>query len=305
MTTVTNGTLAFYRRASLQMGGLRQSAEELQDQLSTGQRLARSSDDPVAASRLRLLSRSDRLAEIDASNAERTAENLELAGNELETVGADLIRARELALWASSDTLGDSERAAIAEELNQMRLRILSSANARDAGGNALFGGQTSGNAYTIDGAGVVSYTGTTAAGGIDLGQGQLISRGLTGPEVFNFTTGGSPTDLFAFLGALVTAMESPTGNPVAAARNSLQGLDDALESVTRGQTVIGTRVAWIEVIQDRQVDQAQTRAGQTSDAGGVPYAETVAELQQMLTVLEASQAGFARLSGLTLFDSI
>ena len=34
-------------------------------------------------------------------------------------------------------------------------------------------------------------------------------------------------------------------------------------------------------------------------------FAQTVAELQQMLTVLEASQAGFTRIARLTLFDSI
>lgn len=304
MTTVTNGTLAFYRRAALQMGDLRKSAEALQDQLSTGERLTRSSDDPVAASRLRMLSRDERLANIDATNARRTAENLQLAGTALETIGADLIRARELTLWAASETMGDAERRAVGEELEQLRVRIMSAANARDSGGNALFGGETSGNAYQMNAAGVVSYIGTSSAGEIDLGQGQLLSRGQTGPEVLNFTTGGTATDVFAFLGALATELKSGT-DPVTAAKNAMDGLDDAIDAVTRAQTVAGTRISWIEVIQDRQIDQAQTRAQRTSDAGGVPFAQTVAELQQMLTVLEASQAGFTRLAGLTLFDSI
>lgn len=304
MTTVTNGTLAFYRRAALQMGDLRRNAEALQDQLATGERLSRSSDDPVAASRLRMLSRDERLADIDAANARRTSENLQLAGSALETIGADLIRARELALWAATETLGTTERKAIGEEMAQLRVRILSAANARDAGGNALFGGETSGNAYEMNAAGVVSYIGTASAGEIDLGQGQTLSRGQTGPEVLNFTTGGTATDVFAFLGTLATALQTAP-DPATAARDALPGLDDAVEALTRAQTVTGTRIAWIEVIQDRQIDQAQTRAQRTSDAGGVPFAQTVAELQQMLTVLEASQAGFTRLAGLTLFDKI
>lgn len=304
MTTVTNGTLAFYRRAALQMGDLRKSAEDLQNQLSTGERLTRSSDDPVAASRLRMLSRDERLADIDAANARRTAENLDLAGSSLETIGSDLIRARELALWAATETLGDTERKAIGEEMEQLRVRIMSAANARDAGGNALFGGETSGNAYAMNGAGVVSYIGTASAGEIDLGQGQMLSRGQTGPEVLNFTTGGTPTDVFAFLGTLATALQSGP-DPATAAKDALPGLDDAIDALTRSQTVTGTRLAWIEVIQDRQIDQSQTRAQRTSDAGGVPFAQTVAELQQMLTVLEASQAGFTRLAGLSLFNSI
>ena len=304
MTSVTNSTLAFYRRASAQMGTLRTSAESLENQLFTGERLSRSSDDPVAASRLRMLGRDERLAGIDAANARRTAENLELAGNALGAMGEDLIRARELVVWAASDTIGADERARIGEELEQLRLRILSSANARDAGGNALFGGETSGNAYALAGS-TITYVGTATAGEIDLGQGQLMSRGVTGPEVLNFTTGGSPTDVFAFLGTLASALQGGVPDPVQAARDGLAGIDDAMESITRAQTVVGTRVAWIEVIEDRQVDQSQTRAARTAETGGVPFAETVAELQQMLTVLEASQAGFVKLAGLSLFDSI
>lgn len=304
MTSVTNSTLAFYRRASAQMGILRTSAESLQNQLATGERLARSSDDPVAASQLRMMGRSDRLARIDAANARRTAENLDLASNALGAIGEDLIRARELVLWAASDTIGADERARIGEEVEQLRLRILSSANARDAGGNALLGGETSGNAYALSGT-TISYVGTATAGEIDLGQGQLMSRGVTGPEVFNFTTGGTPTDVFAFLGSLASALQGGVPDPAQAARDGLAGIDDAVDALNRAQTVVGTRIAWIEVIEDRQVDQAQTRAARTAETGGVPFAETVAELQQMLTVLEASQAGFVKLAGLSLFDSI
>jgi flagellar hook-associated protein 3 FlgL len=303
--SVTNSTLAFYRRASQQMGTLRASAESLQNQLSTGERLSRSSDDPVAASQLRMLSRDEVLAGIDAANARRTSENLELADNALGAIAEDLIRVRELVLWASSDTMAATERATIGEEVEQLRLRILSSMNARDAGGNALFGGETSGDAYAIDGAGGITYVGTASAGDIDLGQGQVLSRGITGPEVMNFTTGGALTDVFAFLGVLASSLQGGVADPVQAARDGLTGIDDAVESLTRAQTVVGTRIAWIDVIEDRQIDQSQTRAARTAATGGVPFAETVAELQQMLTVLEASQAGFVKLACLILFDSI
>ena len=57
MTTEIRGTStgAFYDRATLSIGGLRQRAEDLQQQIGKGERLSRSSDDPVAASRLRVL----------------------------------------------------------------------------------------------------------------------------------------------------------------------------------------------------------------------------------------------------------
>jgi flagellar hook-associated protein 3 FlgL len=305
MTAITNSTLAFYRRASLQMGGLREAAETLQNQLATGQRISRSSDDPVAASRLRSLDRADVLGNIDAGNAKRASEDLQLTASALEAIGSDIIRARELALWAASDTLGDAERTTIGSELELLRERLMANANALDSSGNALFGGESSGHAYAIGAGGVVNFIGTAASGEIELGQGQTITRGLTGPEVLNFTTGGVPTDLFAQISALAVALQGGSTDPATAARNSLDGFDDALSSLTRAQTVAGSRIAWIDVIQERQQDQSLTRAQQKSDTGGVDFAGTVSELQQMLTVLEASQAGFTRLAGLSLFSNL
>lgn len=305
MTAITNSTLAFYRRTASQMGDLRGQAEALQQQLSTGQRLSRSSDDPVAASRLRSLDRADRLGEIDAVNAARAAQDLGLVSSALESIGADIIRARELALWAASDTVGDTERASIAAELDQLRLRLMATANSPDTSGNALFGGEASGKAYELGAGGVISYVGSPASGSIDLGQGQAITRGLTGPEVLNFNAGGTPTDIFAFLATLSAAINGGSPDPAGAARDGLAGLDEALDTLTRSQTVVGTRLAWIDVIQDRQVDQAASRATQKADTGGVDLAGTIAQMQQLLTVLEASQAGFTRLAGLSLFDRI
>ena len=45
-------TGAFYERSTSQIGGLRAQAETLQQQIGTGERLQRSSDDPVAAAKV-------------------------------------------------------------------------------------------------------------------------------------------------------------------------------------------------------------------------------------------------------------
>lgn len=305
MNAVTNSTLAFYARSRLQMGGLREQAESLQGQLSTGERLSRSSDDPVAASRLRTLQRAEQLGKVDAAIARAASDDLQLTAGGLESVAADLVRVRELAVWAATETIGETERNAIATEIEDLRLRILDSANALDSSGGALFGGEGSGKAYEVDGSGAVTYIGTSASGEIDLGQGQSVTRGFTGPEVFDFTDGGVATDIFAHLAAFASAIRGGAADPAVAARDAMSGLDEALETVTRAQTVTGSRVAWLDVVQDRQVDQSFTRTSQIADTGGVDFASTIAELQQLLTVLEASQASFSRLSNLSLFDKI
>ena len=305
MVSISNSTLAFYSRSTTQMSAIRREAETLQYRMSTGSRIERSSDDPVAASRLRGLDRTDRLAGIDAANATRAKDGLSLAADSLSATAEDISRMRELALWAANQTLSTQERTSIGQEVEQLRLTIFANLNAHDGAGQPLFAGETDGPAYQLDAAGNATYIGTPASGDIALGDGQSVTRGVTGPEFVNFTSGGTATDLFAVTKALSDALQGNSANPAAAAAGAVDQLDDALDALTRTQTIVGTRLAWIETIQDRQVAKSESRAVESDEIGGVDLASTVANLQQLLTVLEASQSSFARLSSLTLFSSI
>src|SRR5690606_5330597 len=114
--------------------------------------------------------------------------------------------------------------------------------------GHALFGGETSGNAYSIDVSGNVIYGGTASAGELPLGDGQTVTRGVTGPEFLNFAHGGSPTDLFAVLGNLATALSGGSADPAGAARDGLDAMQTGLQKITTTQTVIGARMNWVDL---------------------------------------------------------
>ena len=304
MTNITNSTSAFFRRSLGQMGDLRALAERLQGQIGSGERLGRSSDDPAAAARLRSLLRLDRFAAVDAGNAKRASGDLGAGADALQSVADLLIRVRELAVRAGSETTGSEERGLITVEIEQLRDNILSLANSSGADGRPLFAGEADGPAYAIDGAGNVSYLGTASASTLDIGDGVRVERGVPGPQAFNFDDGGAPTDLFAFLAQAIDAMRT-AADPAAAARDALGGVDTALDTLGRAQTVIGAKLAWIDTLGLGQAARADARAEEGGDVGGVEITEAVARLQQTLVVLEASQASFARLGRLTLFDAI
>lgn len=301
--TIGGGTSAFFDRARMDMNALRRAAEKTQQRLSTGERLERSSDNPVAASRLRILARSDRLAEVDKRNADRLSDDLSIAASALQNMADDLTRARELALWASNDTISSEQRAIIGNELQQLHTSLLANANARSSTGHATFGGQTGGPAYVTDASGAAIYAGTPASGTSHLGDRQTVERGPTGPEATAFTLDGQQNDIFALVKGLGDALVAGSGS--AAAREALAGFDAGLEVLTRAQTVVGTRLAWVETVQSRQQVTAQGRAEESNRTGGVDIASAVTELQQLLLALEASQAGFAKLGQLSLFNSI
>ena len=303
MTAVS--THAFYDRSTQSIASLRARAEGLQGDLARGDRLTRSSQDPVAAARLRALSRADALAVVDSANANRAASDLQLADDALSGFTNAIGRARELATQAANGTLNPAQRAAIGQELAQLNTGLLSLVNARDNAGHALFGGETAGAAYTSDVAGNAIYAGTASAGQLDLGDGQSVTRGVTGPEFLNFTVGGTATDLFATIKGLADALQGGSPDPAGAARNALTSLDTGLTTVTTAQTVVGARLNWIDLAATQSTQRGEARAIEEAAAGGTDIAATVTRLQQTMTVLEASQASFARLSGLSLFDQI
>lgn len=305
MTIFSTSTSAFFERTRSGMTALRLQAEALQQQIGTGERLSKSSDDPVAASRLRTLARADRLTRIDTANAERAASDLALTDTALAAFAETIARARELAIQAGNDTLTPAQRAAIGTELQQIHGHLVSLANSRDSSGHALFGGEAAGDAYILDGTGNAVYTGTGSATELSLGDGQSVVRGLTGPEFLNFDPGTGPTDTFAVIRDLALALTGASADPAQSARDALGALTGALDSVTTSQTVVGTRLAWIDFVTERHQQLGEMRSAEQADLGGTDIAETVARLQEAMLVLEASQASFARLAGLSLFDQL
>ena len=298
-------TSAFFDRSTQDIAALRAQANTLQGQISSGQKLDTASQDPVAAARLRELTRAQTLSATDTTAANRATTDLTLADTALQSFADAVTQVQGLATQAASAVLNTSQRAAIGVQLSQIHGQLVQLANTRDVTGNALFGGQTSGQAYTIDAAGNASYTGTATSTQVSLGEGQSVTTSLTGPEFLNFNVAGAPTDLLATIKTLADALQSGSGNPQAAAQSSLTALGTGLDAIANAQTVVGSRLAFVDLTNQHRQTVGDLRTTEQGDLGGTDIASTVVQLQQTMLVLQASQTSFARLSSLNLFDKI
>lgn len=308
MSFVSNSTGSFFNRSLAQMADLRAGIERGRAQIATGNRLERGSDDPAAAAQLRSVARREALARVEGDNAAQVGQDLESASVELEAVTALLQRARELAVQAASTPTGPDGRRAIGFELQQLAEELFTRANGTALTGEPLFAGLSSGTAFTRDAAGVVTYAGTPTIGAVPVAPGTAIDRGLPGNEVFEFDLGGSPSSAFAVLGGLAAALSggaADSATAIAAASAALEGIDAALDTSSRAQTILGTRLAWVEQVQGQQADRGIALAERRSRVGDTDITEAIARLQQSLTALEASQAAFARVSELNLFRAL
>jgi len=305
MSFVSNSTGAFFERSLGQMANLRSSAERLQTELATGVRIQRGSDDPVGAARLRSLTRLETRGETEEQNAQRLEQDLSETSNQIEGVVSILQRVRELSVAAASDTAGESGRAAIAEELEQLGEELFARSNANSITGAPLFAGTAGEPAFLRDANGVVTYNGNGENGAVPVAPGTEIERSITGEQLFEFDDNGTQSSAFAVVSTLAAALRGAAADPSVAAQDALSGIDAALDNANRSQTVIGTRLAWVEVIQQDQNNRAVDLAEKRSDIGDTNIADTIVRLQQTLTALEASQTSFTRVSSLNLFNAL
>ncbi len=301
-TIFGTSTAAFFERSLMDLTALRKQAEDTQAEMSTGERLQRSSDDPVAASRLRQLARAGVFDDIDTAATNRATTDLTLTDTALSQFASIVIRLQELTTQAANSTVNDSQRAGIGEEIAQLRGSLVALANSRDGNGNALFGGESAADAYTLDASGNATYAGTSAAGTISIGGGQSVARGVTGPEFLQFQSGGGTVDLLAMTKALADDLKSGAGG-VATANAALTALGDGLNAITTAQTVVGSRLNWIDLNTERRTTLSEMRTTEQTEVGGADLTESIARLQNTMLVLQASQASFAKLANLSLFS--
>jgi len=112
-----------------------------QERLSTGKRVLRPSDDPVAATLAEAAQ--NRLSRVqgDLRAMESSRASLAQAESGLAESGDLIQKARDLIISAGNGTFGPSERGDIARQLSSLREQMIGVANRQDNAGRTLYGG--------------------------------------------------------------------------------------------------------------------------------------------------------------------
>jgi flagellar hook-associated protein 3 FlgL len=150
-----------------------------QEQLTTGKRVNRASDDPAAAARAeRALAAEKHTDAVQrAVNASQNA--MQLAESALGDASDLLQQIREAMVAAGNGSYSDLERQAQANKIAGLRTQLLAVSNRQDGSGSYLFGGQSPDHAPFLDAAGGVSYQGTS--GQIDAASGDPLPLSVDG----------------------------------------------------------------------------------------------------------------------------
>ena len=178
-------TQSFFQNSIATLQRLQSDLNGLQEQIATGRRIQRPSDDPVGAARSLDLQQSiDTLTQYQ-SNTGLVQTRLQLEEQTLGEFTNLLQRTRELALQASNATQTPETRSFIAAEIRQNIDAALAFANTRDASDNYLFGGyQTGTQPFTRDAAGF-NYNGDQGQRLIQVSRSRQIADSDPGDKIF------------------------------------------------------------------------------------------------------------------------
>ena len=287
-------TSQMFARPTSLMTSLTAKADAIQTSIATSTKFTAPSDDPAAFLRLDSLKRGKADDLSSAANVKLAQGVLAQSDSTLESIETQLQRVQELTIEAANGTLTDENRAAIASQISAITDDIYALANTKDVRGQPLFGSSSGDTAYARASDGSISFVGAGEPSAIPIGDGTSVQASITGERAFG--------DMFARLKSLSDALE--TGGDIRAAVGSaLEGIKDNLSDVAAARASVGARGARLDLEADRLSDAAIVNEESRSALEDTDIPSAVAELQKTLTVLQATQASFTKLSGMSLFD--
>lgn len=255
---------------------LADALERTQIQISTGKRLQRMSDDPVAARRIQTIGTTQASMASWATNIKTAQAQSSQADGVLKSTSDLLVRARELTLAASSDTASPADRATIAAELKTIADQIDGLAATRDSNGEPLF---------------------ATAE-----------ARVVRFDADISFAAVPSAADTFVVGGNSLSTSIRDIATAVAAGDKAMMGtglttLTGAVDHVANQNAAIGLSAGRLERIGDSLEARGIEIADERQSVEETDLSSAIAQLNAQELTLSAAQAAFAKINRQTLFD--
>jgi flagellar hook-associated protein 3 FlgL len=175
-----------------------------QAQVASGKRFQSPAEDPIAAARVLDLEGSKAQLEQYAKNSNILQSRLNIGEQTMADAGNILQRVRELALQANSGSLDATARSSLAAEIRARSQELLDLGNRRDANGEYLFAGFSTGTQPFARGAAGVTYAADQGVRSLQIGPDQRVADSFNGVEVFMAIPEGN--------GTFVTAQGTHTG---------------------------------------------------------------------------------------------
>lgn len=272
-------------------------------QIYTGKKIRRPSEDPVIA--MRGIGYRTELEEV--KQYQRNVSNvwswMDHADDALDKATKVMQRLEELAIQAKNDTLSQSERHSILEEVKQLEQHLITIANT-SVNGRYIFNGTDTNHAPVVydesEGKGIIwEPADPNVESGRDKPVIIEVSKGITF-EVNIDPDSVFPQELFDVIKDFKDALN---GDPLKDIDDSIGALQEMTQKIIRGRTDLGARMNRLELIEDRLSQQGIIAEDIMKKNEGVDFEEAVMNLLAQEAVHRAALASGAKLIQPSLID--
>lgn len=255
---------------------LARAIADTQVSISTGKKLQRASDNPVAAARVATIGRAQANNMAWALNLDAGLSLNSQADTAVVGMADRMAQARELTLAGANGALSPADRDTLAKQLDGIADELDSLANRTTTSGELLF---STGTALSV------RYDADTVLAPVPSRSSVFVDNGISLSQV-----------------ARDAASALRSGSAVAI-NASLDALASGIAKTADALGDIGQRGARLESMRTASRSQDLDFAAERSDLEATDLSEAIALLNAQTLTLDAAQAAFARINRRTLFD--
>ncbi|MCF6159497.1 MAG: flagellar hook-associated protein 3 [wastewater metagenome] len=272
---------------------------KLQEQISTGKKINRPSDEPAGARNiLRLRTEHFRLDQY-ASNIQTSKQSLDFSASVLQNTSDILQRITELTMHGVSASADQDGRNKIASEINQLLESVLQEANSSLSGRYIFSGTKTTTLPFeTIrnsDGQiSEVNYKGNRGKIEYRIGPNTDITVNQPGDEVF------IDSGLFS---SVIKIRDALTGGTVSLATDQLNNLDNASKNILNSMAKAGSVSSTLELVDNKVADTKLSLQNILSSTESADLTELVLRLREQENIFQASLASGALVFKTSILD--
>lgn len=277
-----------------------------QDQISTGDRVRKASDDPAAFASLSQAKAAGAAFANTLQVASEATGGLDASVSALLDGNQVLTKARQLAITGADAGTDPSAFEGLAAETDSLIDRFLQAANTQ-FDGDYLFGGDdTTSPPFRVTGTNgqgrptAVTYDGSATPSQTALGGGQTVETRAVGSNTFS--------DAFRTLISLRDTFRSATltdAQKAAAITQNLADLEGATATLNTTVGVQSSALSGLEAVSNRLTDLKLASDTRVGDLGGTDYADAILHLKEEETAYQSTLQLAASFVPPSLFDFI
>lgn len=259
------------------------------DQLNTGKKINRPSDDPVIA--MKGMNYRSQVKEVEQyiRNTNEVHNWMDNTDASLDKATSTLQSLRELAVQASNSTYGSEERKGIKEEAEQLKEHLIDIVNTK-VNGKYIFNG-TNTDTAPINDQGEINMS--TDPVTIEVSSGTMLQANVDASAIFD-------EDLFTDIASFIGALDSDDQEKI---QSSISAMDDNINQVVNARANLGARMNRLDLIENRLSEQNIITTKMMSQNEDIDYEKAITDLITQESLHRAALATGSKIIQPSLID--